>query len=190
MGGEILVRSTPGQGTVFTVRLLLSEAMQEAGSERARHVRGYQGERRRILLVDDDPEHIQLMQRLMQPLDFDVETAGTGSEAHAAALRFQPHLAMLDLSLPDMTGWNVARKLRAEPLLERLRLLIVSANAHEYLPGSEQALHDGFLMKPVDMSRLLSTFRTDDLNGTMCVSRRRPTAGGGTGAAGPHRSPS
>src|SRR5690606_37204775 len=60
------------------------------------------------------------------------------------------------LSLPDMTGWDVARALRENVALERLRVLIVSANAHEYLPGSEAAVHDGFLMKPVDLGMLLA----------------------------------
>src|SRR5690606_15386655 len=89
-------------------------------------------------------------------LDFEVESAATGDEAVQLAARMQPDLAMVDLSLPDMTGWDVARALRENVALERLRVLIVSANAHEYLPGSEAAVHDGFLMKPVDLGMLLA----------------------------------
>lgn len=160
MGGEISVESRPGEGTTFTVRLLLSEALQHAGSERSRDIRGYRGPRRRILVVDDDPVHVQLMESLLRPLDFEVESVGTGGEAAAAAARFRPDLAMLDLSLPDMTGWDVARALRADPANDALRVLIVSANAHEFLPGSDKALHDGFLMKPVDMTLLLAALQT------------------------------
>lgn len=158
MGGEVAVRSTPGLGTTFTVRLLLSEAMQQAGAEHSRHVRGYRGPHRRILVVDDDPSHVQLMLSLLRPLGFEVEAVGTGAEAATATARFQPDLAMVDLSLPDMTGWDVARALRsASP---RLRLLVVSANAHEYLPGSEATDHDGFLIKPLDMALLLAALQT------------------------------
>jgi CheY-like chemotaxis protein/anti-sigma regulatory factor (Ser/Thr protein kinase) len=160
MGGEIAVRSTPGEGTTFTVRLLLSEAMQQAGAERTRFVRGYQGTRRRILVVDDDPTHVQVMRSLLEPLQFEVEAVGCGAEAVSAALRFAPDLAMVDLSLPDMTGWEVAAALRAQSGLSTLRLLVVSANAHEYLPGSEEALHDGFLMKPVDLELLLEALQS------------------------------
>jgi signal transduction histidine kinase len=159
MGGEISVTSTPGQGTTFIVKLLLSEALQQAGSERARHVRGYKGTRRRVLVIDDDPVHAQLMLSLLRPLGFEVEAVASGTEAVPAATRFVPDLVMVDLSLPDMTGWEVARLLRTVPSLERLRLLVVSANAHEYLPGSGHSVHDGFLMKPVDMGLLLSTLQ-------------------------------
>src|SRR5690606_24657315 len=68
MGGEIRVRSVPGEGTVFTVRLLLSEAMEHPPKERARQIRGYAGPRRRILVVDDDPAHVQVMTSLLAPL--------------------------------------------------------------------------------------------------------------------------
>jgi CheY-like chemotaxis protein len=160
MGGEVTVRSAPGQGTTFTVRLLLSEAMQQAGTEHTRHVRGYRGPRRRILVVDDDPSHVQLMHSLLRPLGFDVESVGTGAEAPPAAARFQPDLAMVDLSLPDMTGWDVARALRSGKPEQPLRVLVVSANAHEYLPGSEATDHHGFLIKPVDMGLLLAALQT------------------------------
>src|SRR5690606_5634935 len=114
MGGEINVRSTPGEGTVVTVRLLLSEAMQPAGGARTRQVRGYQGLRRRILVVDDDASHVQVMRSLLHPLDFEVESAGTGAEAVKVAAHFRPDLALVDLSLPDITGWDVVRPFRAE----------------------------------------------------------------------------
>jgi len=159
MGGEVSVRSVPGEGTTFTVRLLLSEALQQTSDERLGHLRGYQGKRRRILVVDDDPVHAQLMLALLRPLGFEVEAAGTGASAVAAAARLQPDLAMVDLSLPDMTGWDVARALRADANLDALRVLIVSANAHEYQPGSGQALHDGFLMKPVELDLLLAALQ-------------------------------
>jgi CheY-like chemotaxis protein len=67
-----------------------------------------------------------------------------------------PDLVMVDLSLPDMTGWQVLQQMRAVPALARVPVLVVSANAHEYAPGSAQVLHDGFVMKPVDAAVLLA----------------------------------
>ncbi len=159
MGGEIILASTRGQGTTFTVRLLLSEAMQDVKVEMSRHIRGYSGARRRILVVDDDPLHVAFMQGLLVPLGFDVASARTGAEAAPAAAGFAPDLAMVDLSLPDMTGWEVMDGLRADPALSRMRVLVVSANAHEYTPGSAEALHDGFVMKPVDAAVLLTALQ-------------------------------
>jgi nitrogen-specific signal transduction histidine kinase/CheY-like chemotaxis protein len=158
MGGEIKVQSTPGVGTTFTVRVLLSEAMQDASAELTRHVRGYVGARRRILVVDDDVNHVQFMLGLLRPLGFEVTAVHTGGEAVQAAENL-PDLIMVDLSLPDMTGWDVIRGLRAVPALQRVRILIVSANAHEYAPGNEAAPHDGFVMKPVDVSMLLTALQ-------------------------------
>jgi signal transduction histidine kinase/CheY-like chemotaxis protein len=159
MGGEIKVRSTLGAGATFTVRILLSEAMQDASAELTRHVRGYQGVRRRILVVDDDLSHVEFMRELLQPLGFEVSAVNTGAEAAAAALGNAPDLIMVDLSLPDMTGWEVMRSLRENQALQGVRVLVVSANAHEYAPGSEAALHDGFVMKPVEVSALLSALQ-------------------------------
>jgi signal transduction histidine kinase/DNA-binding NarL/FixJ family response regulator/purine-cytosine permease-like protein len=159
MGGEIILSTAPRQGTTFTVRLLLSEAMQHAGSELSRHIRGYAGPRMRILVVDDDPMHVQFMASLLRPLGFEVEAIHAGAGAVAAVARFSPDLLLLDLSLPDMTGWDVARQLREGAAPPAMRIVVVSANAHEYAPGSGEALHDAFVMKPVDATVLLEALR-------------------------------
>jgi CheY-like chemotaxis protein len=81
-----------------------------------------------------------------------------------------PDLVLLDISLPDMTGWEIAQALRRKEEAERgagpwseesathgLKIVIVSANAHEYQPGGDGASpHDGFIMKPVELEALLT----------------------------------
>jgi CheY-like chemotaxis protein len=140
------------------VRVMLSEAMQDAGAELSRLVRGYLGPRRRVLVVDDDHTHVEFMRGLLQPLGFEVAAVHVGADAVAAAVP-PPDLIMVDLSLPDMTGWDVMRRLRAVPELQQVRVLVVSANAHEYAPDSEATLHDGFVMKPVEVSVLLAALQ-------------------------------
>jgi len=96
------------------------------------------------------------MQGLLQPLGFTLLTAQDGTSCLEMAARHRPDLLMLDVSMPDMTGWQVAEKLRASPDFDSLKIVIVSANAHEYVPGGEKrGLHDAFIMKPVDMQALL-----------------------------------
>jgi signal transduction histidine kinase/CheY-like chemotaxis protein len=159
MGGEIRLASEPGKGTTFTVRLQLSEAMQDVKAELSRHIRGYAGPRRKLLVVDDDPAHVEFMRGLLVPLGFVFDAVYTGARALDAAKAMQPDLIMVDLSLPDMTGWQVLEGMRADEGLSRVPVLVVSANAHEYAPGSAQALHDGFVMKPVDAAVLFEALR-------------------------------
>ena len=161
MGGEIIVRSVPGVGTTFVVRLLLSEALHDSRAAAAqRHVTGYDGPRRRILLIDDDPAHLEVVGELLRSLGFDVATAANGRDGVQLARDFLLELAMVDLSLPDVTGWHVVHELRGLDGGAALRVLMVSANAHEYSPGGGDFPHDGFVMKPVELAQLLEAVRS------------------------------
>jgi signal transduction histidine kinase/CheY-like chemotaxis protein/purine-cytosine permease-like protein len=157
MGGEINATSVEARGTTFTVRLLLSEATPtpNAGALGLPEITGYRGPRRRVLLVDDDDAHLDIVQNLLRPLDFELAIAGDGRRGLALLPAFRPDLAMIDLSMPGMTGWELAEKLRATPGFEALRIVIVSANAHEFSPGGAGTCHDAFLIKPIDVQRLI-----------------------------------
>jgi len=176
MGGEIQVRSTPGAGTSFTVRLLLSDAGEgSAPSAPLFPITGYEGRRIRVLLVDDDPQHLDIVASLLRGLDFKVVTAGSGSEGLQCACESPPDLALIDLSMPDMTGWQLAQLLRERPSLARMRIAMVSANAHEFSAGGAGQMHDGFLIKPVDLQALL------DCVGRLLRLRWRRDAASGSG---------
>lgn len=154
MGGEILVRSTVDVGTAFTVRIALPESMHDTATViTPRRVTGYRGERVTILLVDDDTSHLDIVCSLLRPLDFIVLTANSGRDGMYMAQQHQPDIAMLDISMGDMTGWELARDLRAAS--GKTRIMMVSANAHEYAPGSDEQLHDAFVMKPINLQVLL-----------------------------------
>ncbi|MBB6092283.1 signal transduction histidine kinase/CheY-like chemotaxis protein/purine-cytosine permease-like protein [Povalibacter uvarum] len=155
MGGEILPRSTPGVGTTFTVRLLLSEAMHGVKDDTVPGpVSDHDGPQLTVLLIDDDPQHLDMMRTLLQPLRFRILTAPDGATGLRLAAEHGPNLAMVDISLPDMTGWEIAELLRTANT--RTRIVMVSANAHEYHPGGgEGAVHDAFVMKPIDMRAML-----------------------------------
>jgi signal transduction histidine kinase/CheY-like chemotaxis protein/purine-cytosine permease-like protein len=164
MGGEINAASTEGVGTTFTVRVLLSEAAPEhqahGAAGGARTIANYAGPRRRLLLVDDDKSHVDIVSSLLAPLGFELHAAGDGPTGVKLAAECRPDLAMVDLSMPGMTGWQVVAELRANPELARLKIVIVSANAHEFSPGGANQVHDAFLIKPIDMQRLLECLAT------------------------------
>ena len=156
MGGEVQVYSETGQGTRFTVRLLLSEALHAISDlPTPQRVNDYVGPRVKLLVVDDDPTHIDIVQHLLQPLNFTLFTAGNGREGLQRAIECEPDLAMIDISMPDMKGWELATKLREVASLHALKIIIVSANAHEYHGGGEGYAHDAFVMKPIDLQVLL-----------------------------------
>jgi signal transduction histidine kinase len=155
MGGDVTVQSSSPAGTVFLVRLLLTHVREEIARPRpAQRICDYSGPRQKILLADDDPLHLELVRNLMRPLGFAVFMARDGKTCVQLAAQCQPQLAMVDLSLPDIPGWEVVQQLRATPGLARMKIMIVSANAHEYAPGAG-ALYDAFVTKPIELQSLL-----------------------------------
>lgn len=159
MGGDLAVRSTLGAGSVFQLRLMLAEPGEPVGATARRQpVSGYAGRRRTILMIDDDPLQLAVLQTMLRSRGFIVFAAANGIEGLNLARRCAPDLVLLDLQMPGLSGWEVAARLRAEPPAEGAgpRILLVSANAHEFAPGGDGgALHDGFVVKPVDLDALL-----------------------------------
>ena len=157
MGGEISVRSTLGEGTTFVAKLSLPQVTTHDATHVStrRRARSYAGPRRTILLADDDPAHLELLKNVLRPLDFILLPAHDGRSSLELAAHHLPDLALLDISLPDMTGWDVVRQLRAGAETERRpKIAMVSANAYEYSPGGGP-LHDAFLIKPIDIDLLI-----------------------------------
>ncbi|MDP3176050.1 MAG: ATP-binding protein, partial [Phenylobacterium sp.] len=156
LGGEISVDSRPGVGSTFKVRLMLYEAARpSADSGRGRRIAGFAGERRRILVTDDDPTHLDLIRELLQPLGFDLAFASSGLSALASAVAFAPDLVIMDVSMPGIDGWVTAQRLRTE-LGEAVAILMVSANAHDFSrTRREDDPHDDFLIKPYEVDDLL-----------------------------------
>jgi signal transduction histidine kinase/CheY-like chemotaxis protein len=160
MGGDIKVASAVGHGSTFKVKILLSEVTNPT-----RHapveapVAGYLGPRKTILVTDDDPVQRDLLREVLTPLGFILLAAPDGPGCLALAQHCRPDLFLLDISMAGMDGWKVAETLRAEGH-HQARILMVSASALEaHGTPLAQPYHDGYLMKPIDIPRLLETIR-------------------------------
>jgi len=158
LGGEVTATSEPGCGSSFQLRILLPEPMAApAGAAAYDRVTGYKGDRKTILVIDDNPSQLTVVQHLLRPLDFAVFAATGGAEGLALAERCSPDLVLLDIQMPGRNGWEIAAQLRAA-FGQRLRIVMVSANAHEFRAGGDgHSNHDAFVSKPVDLDALLDT---------------------------------
>ncbi|HVY60793.1 MAG TPA: response regulator, partial [Planctomycetota bacterium] len=92
------------------------------------------GDRRRLLIVEDDPDVMAAYRDLLADPRVELEAAGSGLEGLARALAFRPHAIILDVWLPGMDGFDLLRLLRAEPAVRGARVVFVTAQ-----PGAAAA---------------------------------------------------
>jgi CheY-like chemotaxis protein len=160
MGGDIQVTSAVGVGSTFRVKMLLSEVTNPTRiAPIDAPVFGYHGARKTILITDDDPVQRDLLREVLTPLGFILLAAPDGPGCLALAQHCRPDLFLLDISMAGMDGWTVAETLRADGH-HQARILMVSASALEaHGAPLAQPFHDGYLMKPIDIPRLLELIR-------------------------------
>jgi DNA-binding response OmpR family regulator len=114
-------------------------------------------QRTRLLVVDDDPDNVLILSRMLQMCGFEVMTACEGRAALEIAAQFRPEFALLDLGLPIWDGYEVARRLRAEAGLESTTLIAVTADGTEAdRTRSREAGFAGHLVKPISPGELLA----------------------------------
>ncbi len=171
LGGELTFQSKPGTGSRFAVTLMLSQVVGRVGDlAPARSVVGYEGPRRSILLVDDDIQQLSFVRSLLESLGFDVAAVPNGETAVALVAARSFDLALLDISLPGMSGWDVAAYLR-ERAGPQISIVMLSANVQEFhKPETAVIVHDLFLVKPIEFNALL-----DALGGLLKLSWREET---------------
>ena len=193
MGGELTLTSTP-QGSTFSIRLYLSEIHtppQENGRIRPRQaIAGYRGDRKTLLIVDDQPIHRQLLAGVLIPLGFIVREAASGRECLEIIRDTPPDAILLDLSMDDLTGWQTAELVRRQYSPAQLPIIIVSADLFENLPENlHQSACQAFVGKPVLESELLDTLARllaiEWIEGTLAQPQLDIAASGPVASASP-----
>jgi excisionase family DNA binding protein len=116
-----------------------------------------EGTGRRVLVVDDDPEIVELFQDLLARDDrLEVKTASTGYDAGMLTESFRPHLMVLDFMLPDINGNVVCQRIRSNPQLKETRILFVSGVVdQEQISALLAAGGNEFIKKPFNVHTLL-----------------------------------
>jgi CheY-like chemotaxis protein len=110
----------------------------------------------RILLVEDNPDNRDMLSRRLVRRGFELTFAADGLEAVERVSSDRPDLVLMDLSLPQIDGWEATRRIRANP--ESRALPIIALTAHAMAGDRERALEagcDDYDTKPVDLPRLL-----------------------------------
>ncbi|PCJ99229.1 MAG: hybrid sensor histidine kinase/response regulator [Alteromonadaceae bacterium] len=155
MGGELKVESTFGSGTCFTVMLMLSsvDRPREAVVS-VQNIVAYEGSRKTIVIVDDEPVHRQLLIDILHPLGFTLYAVSDGQSCLSLRALHQADLFLLDMNMPGMNGMHLAEALRDREI--KTPVVILSADAIEHHRGfHESSAHDDYLVKPISNQRLL-----------------------------------
>jgi PAS domain S-box-containing protein len=161
MGGDVTVESAAGQGTTFTIRLparvgeRAAEAVEAATTADAPGVTAAGGET--VLIVDDDGAARELLETFFRKEGFAVASAASGPDGLRLAREIRPAVITLDVMMPGMDGWAVLTKLKADPDLADIPVIMVTIVDDRNL-GYALGATD-YLTKPVDRERLAALAR-------------------------------
>ena len=159
MGGKLEVKSEVNKGSIFwfdVILTVLKTSLSQSPSPRRERseIVGYQGRKRRILVVDDKQENRSLLTDILEPIGFEIISAENGQQMLDIAAKIAPlDLILLDLFMPVKTGFTAARELRSTPGLQNTPVIVISATliaekTRKYLDC------DAYMNKPIDDEEL------------------------------------
>ena len=163
MGGKLQVTSELGQGSTFwfetTFPAIEQIPAQELLAEPIR-ILGYQGQRRRLLIVDDKEENRLVLKNMLEPLGFEVTLAENGQQEIELAQQIEPDCILTDLIMPIKTGLEAVQEIRKIPQLQNVIIIAISASVlKQNRQQSQIAGCEAFLPKPIDQSKLLTVLQ-------------------------------
>jgi len=174
MGGDITIQSEAGKGSTFTIELPAAVDALEA----AKTMAGKDDKKERlipdgihpILVIDDDPDSRELLQRTLEADGYVVATAISGDEGLKLARELSPALITLDVMMPGMDGWAVLQRLKADPVLAGIPVMMVTISGEKEMASTLGAVEH--LTKPVDrdtLRRLAAQYAAPDGGGHALV---------------------
>ncbi len=159
MGSELHVKSEFGKGSTFWFEVALpvtigAETTKKESIER--EIVGYQGQKRKILVVDDKPHNRSVMLNILEPLGFEVIEADNGQNGVKLAKQYQPDLIIMDMVMPIMTGFEATQEICKLPELKNV--IILGASASVFETDRQRMMLVGcnaFISKPIEVKKLL-----------------------------------
>jgi CheY-like chemotaxis protein len=160
-GGKVEVSSLLGQGSEFIVRLpvMLTAVTQPESS--AEVVDETKGPSLRVLVVDDNVDAAESMGLLLEALGHEVQTAHDGLSAVEAAIKFLPNVVLLDIGLPRIDGFEVAKRLRQHPALSGI--VVIAMTGYGQDEDKRRSIEAGFnyhLVKPANFKQVKEILAT------------------------------
>jgi CheY-like chemotaxis protein len=150
-----------GQGSEFVVRLPVVPPPEPRPQVPATEKAQPTGPSLRVLVVDDNVDTVTTLALLVKESGHDVRTAYDGSEVLEAALDYRPNVVLLDIGLPGLNGFEVAKRIRQQPTLKNIVLVAMTGYGQvSDRKRSQEAGFDHHLVKPGDFGKLLELLAT------------------------------
>jgi PAS domain S-box-containing protein len=153
--GRVEAFSSLGQGSEFVVRIPVTSAPASPASAARDAAAPTPARQLRVLVVDDSEDAAECLSLRMEASGHQVKTASDGPTALETAGEFRPNIVFLDIGLPGMTGYDVAKQMRSDPLLHNVKL--VALTGYGEASARQRSLEAGFdhhLVKPADFRKL------------------------------------